>query len=350
VKDGQFYVVFPPFPAILLMPFVFLFGTGFRTLLITPVLGAMTALFAYRLALKNGVSRHVARWVTLGLVFGTSLLLCIREPIDTYFAHCCAVLLATIALNEAFGSRRGVLIGFALGFAVLSRQLTVFTIPFVWAVLLTSPSDERTSDTGLRAVVATGIGLAICAGFYLYLNWIRFGDPLDPGYGHLVETGWHRYRAERWGNFHWVYIPSNLIRMFLSGFHIQFLGPSLLIPRMSPLGTSLTFASPFVFYAFRGRITRAPRSNVIGWACIAVTCLVALSYKSALGAAQVNAVRYTLDFMPMLFIFIALGLERSRGTVYEWLAKRLIVYSIALNLIALILIPIVSRALERLPH
>ena len=347
--DGRYYVVFPPAPAVLLMPFVAIFGTQFKTLLLTPVLGALAAFFAHRLALRTGASPAVARWTTFGLVFGTSLLLCVVVPIDTYLAHCCAMLFMLIALDEASGPRRGWRVGLALGLAALSRQLSVLTIPFAWALLLAPGEGGRDRHAGLRAVVASAIGLALCAGFYLYLNWARFGDPFDSGYRHLTEQGWYGYRQQRWGNFHWIYLPSNLIRMFVNGFHVQFLPPSLLVPRMDRFGNSLTFASPFFYYAFWGRNRDAPWLDRVGWSCIGLTCLAVLLHKSALGGEQINGVRYALDFAPLLFVFTVLGFERARGSVYEWLGKRLVAYAIALNLVAFVLIPIAGWALRRLP-
>jgi 4-amino-4-deoxy-L-arabinose transferase-like glycosyltransferase len=349
-KDGKFYVAFPPLPALLLVPFVFFFGTATKTLLLTPILGALTALFAYRLARKNGVSHDTARWAILGLVGGTSFLMCLSTPIDTYFAHCCAMLFGFVALNEAFGRQRGLLIGLAIGFAVLSRQLMVLTLPLIWGALLLFRGDSRPLAGRLLYIAATTAGLAVCAGVYLWLNWARFGSPFDTGYRYMQEVGWFSYRFQHWGDFSWVYIPSNLIHMFLSGFQIDFLPPSLMVPKMGHSGTALTFASPFLFYAVRGRIGRARALNAIAWVSVALTCIAVLAHKSALGGRQVNGLRYTLDFMPMLFILFAMGLERVRGTCAETVAKWLICYAVALNLIAFYLIPAAAKVLTLLPH
>jgi 4-amino-4-deoxy-L-arabinose transferase-like glycosyltransferase len=289
--NGRYYLVFPPFPAIILMPFVFFFGTTTKTLLLTPVLGAITAYYAFHLALKNRVSEGVAGWATLGFLFGTSFLVCATFPIDTYFAHICAVMFTVVALHEAFGRQSGLLIGFALGFAFLSRQLTVLTIPFVWAVLFLVRPKEQQPYMAVRSVLTTCIGLACCAVLYGYFNWARFGDPLETGYDilSLSEPGWYGYRAQNWGNFHWVYIPSNLIRMFLSGFSMDFEGPGLMIPHMGSFGSSLTFASPVVFYAMYARNTRARGLTIAAWFSIGLTALAVLAHKSALGGYRFYA-------------------------------------------------------------
>jgi hypothetical protein len=294
----------------------------------------------------------VAGWATLGFLFGTSFLVCATFPIDTYFAHICAVMFTVVALHEAFGRQSGLLIGFALGFAFLSRQLTVLTIPFVWAVLFLVRPKEQQPYMAVRSVLTTCIGLACCAVLYGYFNWARFGDPLETGYDilSLSEPGWYGYRAQNWGNFHWVYIPSNLIRMFLSGFSMDFEGPGLMIPHMGSFGSSLTFASPVVFYAMYARNTRARGLTIAAWFSIGLTALAVLAHKSALGGYQVNGIRYALDFMPVLFILIALGIERTRGTGLERLAQGLIVYTFVLNILAVDGITVIREVLLQLPH
>jgi hypothetical protein len=63
---------------------------------------------------------------------------------------------------------------------------------------------------------------------------------------------------------------------------------------------------------------------------------------------QVNGLRYTLDFMPMLFVFTVLGLEGTGRAGPARLGKFLIAYSIGLNFIAMALIPAAGRLLGAL--
>jgi 4-amino-4-deoxy-L-arabinose transferase-like glycosyltransferase len=347
-KEGRYYVAFPPFPSLVLMPFAYLFGTKTRTLLLTPFMGALIAMLAFRISTRLGGSRDTARWAACGFVFGTSMLLCLRFYADTYFAHTCAVLFGMLALHESFGKQRGLLVGFALGFSVLSRQATVFLIPLVWTVLLVWRPSGQPRGNGVRSVVATLVGLGICAGFYLFLNDMKFGSPFDFGYRYIQEGGWYAYRSGRWGDFNWIYIPSNLVRLLFMGFEIDFAGPSFLVPQMGHFGTSLTFASPFVFYALVGRFHDARAVNRVGLACILLACLAVLSHKSAMGGWQINGLRYTLDFLPMVFIFTVLGLESRRPGPWYRLGKGLIGYSIALNFVAIAVIPALNRAIGAL--
>jgi 4-amino-4-deoxy-L-arabinose transferase-like glycosyltransferase len=348
--NGRYYVVFPPMPAIVLLPLVAIMGTGAKTLLLTPALAGLIAGLAYRLLLLHRVSVETIRWMVMGLVFGTSLTLCVRDPIDTYLAHLIAVTFCLLGLYEAFTRQRGLLVGLALGCAVLSRQLTVFLGPFLLAALWLHKPEERSGGRRIAATVGMGIGVSVCLGVYLWMNWARFGDPFDSGYSRLIEPGWYQYRLERWGNFHWIYIPSNLMRLFLLGFDIEFRPPSYLVPTMSLWGTSLTYASPFLYFAFRGRLDGSVGLTRMAWASIGVIALAVLAHKSALGGSQMNALRYTLDFLPLVLLLAARGLDRYAGTRYWWLGQLLIVYSIATNVVAYVVVPAARTVLARLPH
>ncbi len=334
IYQGHYYSPFPPFPAALLVPFVLAFGQGLRTMLLTPLLGALTGVILFRMLRALALGTGVSAWTTVAFLFGTVYWLMIREPLDTYFAHVVATGLVFLAIEAAATGRSGAVIGLYIGCAFLSRQLTVLSLPFVWALLL----DRRATEPPLRRlgpVMATVPGLALCLGLYLFYNAIRFGDPLNCGYNFIVEPDWYGTRMARWGVHHWVYIPSNFVLLFLQGFNVIFTDPNRMIPEMSPNGTSLTFASPFLFLALRGAFSKRTLLNVAGWAGIALCALAMMMNKNAMGGWQINGVRYALDFLPVLLVFAARGLQREADSPYAVIWKGAIVYAIALNVLAI---------------
>jgi hypothetical protein len=54
-----------------------------------------------------------------------------------------------------------------------------------------------------------------------------------------------------------------------------------------------------------------------------------------MGGWQINGVRYALDFLPVLLVFAARGLQREADTPYAVIWKGAIVYAIALNVLAI---------------
>ena len=171
------------------------------------------------------------------------------------------------------------------------------------------------------------IPLAMMLSLYLWLNWMRFGHPLEPGYTYIYVApnvpDFLAARVEKYGLFHPIYIPFNFINLFLQGFHVEFKGATYLDdPYMNRFGTSLTFASPFIFIAFWATWKR--RLLWAAWIPIGLALIHILMYH-ANGWKQINAQRYALDFLPLLTLLVALGLKR----VPQQLWKAIIIYAVS---------------------
>lgn len=335
--NGRYYVPFPPLPALLLTPLVAVFGNGLNPLWLTPLLGMLTAAAMARLFRRLTQSEEIGYALSTAMVFGTAYWLCVRYAFDTYLAHMVAVLALTLALLECTGRRRGWLVGLCIGAACASRQLTLFSAPFFLAWLWFPPRAPASVFQRLRpclgAVAALGL---VLLGLMAY-NHARFGSPFEDGYAWVIEETWYAYRLERWGNLNWRYIPTNFLRMFVMGFTIQFEPPSYMIPQMSPWGTSLTFASPFIFFAFAGKLPAPRLVQRLGWICAGAILLPILLHKSAGGGWQINGMRYTLDFLPLISLYAAMGMKRYDRGVGRRLWLVLIAYAIALNGLAIAL-------------
>lgn len=333
--EDRYYVPFPPAPALLMTPIVAVLGVDLNPLWITPLLGMFTALILYRLYHRLTGNDELSISMSAAMVFGTAYWLCVRYVFDTYLAHMLTVLVVALAFLECFGKQRGWIIGLCLGIGCASRQLTVFIVPFCLAVLWWMPNRNSTWWLRLKPVlgVVTVLGGIFCG--LLWYNWIRFGSPLNSGYASLIEEDWYAYRLNTWGNFNWRYIPSNFLIMFVLGFSFDFLPPAYTMPVMSQWGTSLTYASPFLFFAFRGRLPGPAIIQYAGWLCIVPILVVILMYKSAVGAWQINGIRYALDFLPLLSLFAVMGMKQHNGPEGSRWRRLLITYAIGLNLLAI---------------
>jgi hypothetical protein len=214
----------------------------------------------------------------------------------------------------------------------LSRFLTLYSTIFLVSALWLNPKN----DTRSRKIVSTasflGSLIPIILG-YLIFNQIRFANPFQSGYAFIPTEGWERERIEKYGLFHPIYIPFNFVYLFVQGFHIQFEWPTLLKGyRLDGYGTSLTFASPFLFAALRAKwdvfLLRA------AWISILLMLVHQLFYHTN-GFEQPNAQRYSLDYMPILILLAGLGKVR----ISEKLWKAAICYSVILNVLALTILP-----------
>ena len=335
--NGRHYVVFPPFPALLITPLVAIFGVQTRTTVVSLALTALNVLVLHRALALLEVPRELRRWVLAAFFLGTAYTTSLFQTYETWhFAHIVAVTCLLLAVCEALGRGRAVLIGLFCGLAFLSRHLCLYAAPFL-ALAIWQRHPTATLARKLAHLTLLCLPLALCGGVYFGFNYLRFGDPLDTGYAHLQPEGFLAERVAQYGLFDLAYVPFNLTHMFLQGFHINFGPPRYLsVEGMDPLGTSVTFASPFLFLAVLARGRRA--WLIPAWLAIGLPIVHAALYYNN-GFAQANAQRFTLDYLPILILLVARGAQRAAP---RWW-KPAMAYSIALNAVALIGVDLLRR-------
>jgi hypothetical protein len=333
-RDGRYLCPFPPFPAIVLMPFAAVFGEATR---VVPVSLALTAIgvVAFTQLLKVlAVESRFIPWIVAAFFLGSPYWGVVRgSAIGSYFSHVVAVTGTLLALNEAFGRGRGMLVGLFIGLSFLSRQLSIYSTIFLSAALWQNSRFNSTQQR-LGSLLAFGSAFGVAVAVYLTFNWLRFGSAFDTGYSTWAETDAFMVdRLKQYGNFHPMYFFHNFVYMFIQGFHLEFSPPMYLDkPHADPFGTSLTFASPFVFFAFKAKAKRTLLWSA--WASVSL-CLLHMLFYFGNGWVQENGIRYALDFFPVLIVLVALGVRNVQNDI---LWKGAIGYSIGLNLLAFSLI------------
>ncbi|MCL4560633.1 MAG: glycosyl transferase family 39 [Chloroflexi bacterium] len=339
IYNQHYYVVFPPFPALVLLPFVALTGIeNTRPMLVAIALTLLNFYLFTSILKKVGAQKQTIPWLVAAFFLGTGywLELCWSTTV-WHFAEIVAITCLLLALNEAFGKARGVLVGFFLGMAVLSRQNTIFSLIFLCIILWRVSYPSAQNKNRLLNQFGMFAALGIWGIFYLYLNWSRFGNIFDTGYAYILTApGFLQERLARYGLFNIVYIPFNFIYLFLQGFQVQFdpANSYLSITNTSLFGTSLTFASPFLLIAFFAKWEK--KYLRAAWVSIGCTLVLMLLYYNN-GWWQLNAQRFTLDFMPILILLVAFGMQH----VDKRIVQAAIGYSVALNIIALFIVPLV---------
>lgn len=343
VYNGRYYSPFPPFPAVVLLPFVALFGlTSSNITFISLAMTILNAILMARIFGKLDINSNYIKWLTAAFIFGTGYWLCISRGSYGvwHFAHIVSVTCLFFAINEVFGRNRGILTGMFLGLSFLSRQLTIFAIFFLFVAMLHNPNplSNRKKIINIASFVFAS---ALCVSVYLAFNWLRFGNIFDTGYSYIHLRWLLKLRHETFGTFSLFYVPFNFINMFLQGFHMDFRsGFYLWDMKMDRFGTSLTFASPFIFVAIRA-LSQKKKLILSAWVSICLMLICMLFYYNN-GYSQVNTQRFTLDFMPILIVLIALGTKRFSEPIW----KTAVAYSIFLNFLALFLIPLIVNVVN----
>ncbi len=304
------FVIDPPAPALFLMPFVAIWGTGINQVLISLAMGAAAMGLFWVAARQMGWDLRVTAAMTLLLALGTNFWWATTDGALWPFSQVSAVLFLMAALVEATGNKRPWLVGLLVGLAGMSRLPTFLTFPF-FAYLLVDDQRSwkevvRDRSNWLRAgLFAAGVG--VMAACYLAYNYGRYGTFRDEGYFQPA------YASEPWfahGRFNIMYIQRHIQAIF-------FQGPVLTendFPyfRPSTFGLGLFFTTPAFLYVFN---TYLNRRTLAALAAMLLT-LIPLVLHGTTGWSQFGY-RFSMDLFPMLAVLTAAGM-RHQMTSLKW--------------------------------
>jgi hypothetical protein len=334
-RNDLFYVVYPPMPAFVVLPFVALFGPGFDQGWASIVVGAANVAIVYAVLRGMGVARRERVILSLVFAFGTIVWYSAAAGSSWHFAHVVATACMLLAIRACQLDARPALIGLLFGAAVMSRLPLLLAAPFFLAYVVDRvqrdqedpPNDTpfgsllalrprfRDRAIDLRAVFDYGWPLAAGVGVWLVLylayNYLRFGTPFENGYalipGLLDEGQYHD------GFFSIVNIPRKLYALFLTT-------PAEVgeFPWIQPHGLgglSILLTTPLFLWSVKAR--RPDWFNLGAWASVGLILIPILLHADP-GGLQFGF-RYAQDFYPFLFLLTVRGLG-GRLSFEAWIA------------------------------
>ncbi len=377
-------IPFPPLPALLLVPFVAVWGLATDDQTIFSLLAAVDVAIAWWMLGRLRVSLAVRLGTTLFFAFGTVFWYTSQLATTWYQAHIVAVGLAMLAVGLAVASdpaaqddqpwatnpapdeARGVrarlaidprqfAIGVLFGLACTARLTVVFGAPFLMLVGAGGTWWKRSWSAGLGALLPVGLLLAYNLG--------TTGQVLHPAYDHLYQLEARAYTAlgyePSWSVEDPRYLPQNAAIMFLTGPEIapdrlrDSLGTldlplcqspgavrglfdatcPLAVPR--DIGMSVLLTSP-AFLLLVPVLRRYGRSRLVTGAVLAVVLIVLVNLMHFSQGWVQFGYRFSNDAIPFALPLVALGFAGlvDRPGRRGWampLAIGLIVASIAIN-------------------
>ncbi len=318
---GRHYVMPPPFPAFLLLPYVALRGLQANQALASHVLGGVAAAAMVAVAARIFPNPTDYLWFGVFGAFGTILWYLSAVGSTWYLAHVIAIAALTLGILETLGRQRSILVGSAVAAAFWTRLPTILTLPYF--LLATSP---RWAPRGLQAwrqidlsyLIRLTAPVALIVLLNMVYNFVRFGTPADIAIA--LRPGLFAEEAFRQGLFHLSYIPRHLavVFTFLPTFVAQ--RPYVLVP---VTGLAVWFTSPPFAYALRAP---ARLETLAAWLGIGSVAAVDFSFGTT-GAEQFGY-RLATDFYPLLFLLTL----RGTGTRVSRVAKGFIVVAVLINL------------------
>lgn len=188
VRNGKYYVSFPPFPSLVLLPFAAVFGADTPDHLIQWAVALLGALYAVRLCFALGKERHAALYA-LFLLLGNGFLFVALRGYVWFMAQGMCFTLSLMALFYAQRGRGGLSLA-CWACAVGCRPMVVLYLPMLLDTLVRNLR-IRGEQSGVLSLArkkwAWAIAPVLLAAFYMALNWARFGSVFEFGHSYLPE-------------------------------------------------------------------------------------------------------------------------------------------------------------------
>jgi hypothetical protein len=323
--NGEWSVSFPPAPALLMVPFVAVYGKSFNDVIFTLILGAFNAALFYAFVPRVGehlkgrfeTSKSARVALTAAFAFGTVHWWVSSFGQVWFTAQIVATTFLLLALLETFGRQRPFWSALWLSCAALARPPILLSLPvFIWLLVPQNPA--RKLALGLIPLVVAGFGM----GAY---NFFRYGNPLELGYQYMQLERLLAQRIEATGSFNLVYLTESLKNALWKLPQFRDSCPFVV---MDGWGLSMLISTPVLFL-----LIKAPWREKVVYAMALGALLVAAPSLLYYNTGYLQAgYRYALDFLPMLFVPI---IAATRGKL-TWVNACLVVFSVVMGFLSLV--------------
>jgi hypothetical protein len=307
--DGRWYVSFPPFPALLMVPFVALWGLSFNDVAFTLFFSAANVALLYRLLRRLQPQRAEWEHVAFALIygFGTLAWSCGIRGEVWFTAETIGVTLTLLYLHASLRARHPVLAGLAIACGAITRTPLAFSAvffifealspdePLRWRTLL----DRGRWRAALPCLFPYAAAIVAVAVPMAWMNFARFGNFAEFGHSHLYANRVNE-QIRRYGLFHYAFLERNLHDAFTRLPEIHF---NPLRIGFSGEGMSLFVTTPLFLYLLWPK--ERPRLYRALWVTAALVAVPGFFYQNS-GYFQFGF-RFSLDYTPYLIVLLALG-------------------------------------------
>lgn len=315
------YLYFGPVSSIILIPFAALWGRAFPQLVVG-ILSLVVAFVAiYRICRLQKYSFWDSLWLSVFFCFSTVLFAVSIINLSAYQVQALGSAVVLLAIMEFLGKRRLFLVGIIIALAGMTRMTLYLSLVYFVVELFRS----KTKINGYLALLIPVIfSLLILAGY----NYKRFHSWTETGYKYNVSLSGYPMNINLKSGFLSIsHLPTNLYSLLLKspdplienggGLRLKF--PYL---KVDPWGIALWFTSPLFLLIFKARRGLTTINCLLTTSVLAIPSLLYFG----VGYSQFGY-RYSLDFLPFLFLILLSGLKPSLSFV----AKFLIILGVLFN-------------------
>ena len=301
-SPGKFYVVYPPMPAILSMPFRFVLGENFQQQYLAQLMGAGIVVLTMLIAWSIKRDKKLVIWSGLLAGFGNIIWFLSSVGSSWYLSQISAAFFLTAAILECLNKKRPLVVGLVFGAAFLSRIEVSLSFPvflyFLWG--------REWFKNYLKLI----LGFLPFAFFNFAYNFMRFGVIWDKAYiliPGLLQEPWYQNGVLNIKN-----IPNHLKVMFASFPLISSLPPFI---KPSWAGLSIWITTPAFIYALRTRI----KENVVKFSWLSIFLISIFIFSHGTTGFTQFGYRFAVDFYPILLFLTIKEVARIGLKWHHWL-------------------------------
>ena len=331
IYNGHYFVSFPPFPSVFLLPFVIIFGDSIPTNLISFIIFCFCFIIMYKIMKKKNFSEMYAIMMSLAFTVGTNLISLSMNSGVWFIAQSLNYLLCLLAIY-AFLNNKKYLVYLCLAFAVGCRPFSIIYMLMFFIYYLVNDKEEKFLIK-LKKNIIPLIPSIIIGMIYMWYNYIRFDNVLEFGHNYLPE-----FLESPYGQFNFHYLLPNLKDFLFNGITVD---KKLHLRFMMPF--SLFIANPiFIIYICKTikNFYKTKKVNFLRLLIMIFTFfnIMLICLHKTLGGWQFGA-RYSIDILP--FIFLSLisfnDLKKNKEIGFNKIEILIIVFGIILNVFGVIL-------------
>lgn len=316
-----------PFPAVILMPFVYWFnnlGLFFYQSYIQIFLNIGVFYLVFRISKELKYTKLESLFFAFAFSFATVFLGVSFWPTGWFFSQVVTTFFLFLVLKEYLTKNRSWVIGILFGLILLTRVTAFLGILFfIWQIFFDKKLDIRGKIKSYLLIAISLVPFILLFGLY---NYLRFGNFLEQGYS-LQSIAGNLSSNKDNGLFGLIHIPGNIYYFLISGpipvFKDTF-SHILTFPfiKADPWGLGIIFTSPYLlyllFFQYKDRIS---------WGIILTVITIAIPIFTYYGIGWYQfGYRYSLDFLPFLFFIFMRNYKLKFGKLSRFL-KVLIVAS-----------------------
>lgn len=323
IYEEKYYVSFPPFPSLVLLPFAAVWGTNTPDHWISLGFSIIGIIYAIRLYRAITGTYEMAEQYVLFLFLGNGyLFIALQGGWVWYMAQTMCFTFSLMSLFHAANKHIGRAFAY-LACAFGCRPMVVAYIPLILMLGTEKASVKTWMRKGYRLIPACMI-----IGFYLMLNAARFDNPFEFGHTHLPE-----FVRSTEGQFSLNYATKNFNQLFrlpqTGGEHGMLIYDTYDCMAFWLIDPIIVSFMVTWLYALTRKRKACGLNLIIVPATICVHLMIVCCHKTMGGYQFGN--RYIVDMLP--YVFYGLITYKQGVGKAEWLNNPLFALGFSINLI-----------------